>query len=56
MEQIVISNIFRALNLVSRKERRKNKALSNYTREFLNKVAQNSIRPQNKVKSNERKK
>jgi hypothetical protein len=55
MDQLIISNIFKAFNLVSRNERRKNDTLSKHTKELLEKMITVLTDNKTKVKPHERK-
>lgn len=55
MEQLIISNIFKAFNLVSRNERRKNDTLSKHTKDLLEKMVTILTDNKTKAKSYERK-
>lgn len=55
MENVVISNIFKAFSLVSKTEQRSNELLSEKTKQFLTKIAEISLKKSKKDKKNERK-
>ena len=55
MEQLIISNIFKAFNLVSLNERRKNDILSKHTKELLEKMVTVLTDNKTKVKPHARK-